>query len=442
MKFLFRPPAARIPVFLLFCTVCSSSAPLTSSGHPQEDYFDSSVPRFEDREYSPTIRTVQLFPAGMPTGRPVLRLGSGEDLELHFDDLGTTTEQLSYTLVHCDADWQPSDLMTGQYLEGAFSEFIQAPRLSYNTLQPFFHYTAEVPSAMMRPTRSGNYVLKVFRDGDENDLVITRRLMIYEPGVQIDARIQASRNVEERNSAQQVDLTLRYPELPVRDPFGELQVVILQNDRWDDRRTGLTPRFVRGNELIYDFPPEGLFPGINEWRNFNTNDLRFRHMRVADIKQGPRLTEVFLFPDEKRNIRVYLEQADINGRYFIDSELDDPFLSADYVNVHFTLPMDQPLADGDLYLYGGFSDLQCRKEYRMSWDAERHLYYLTVPLKQGFIDYAYAFLPKGSNVPDLTRLEGSHFQTENNYLILVYYNDPQQRSYRLVGMRALNSRGN
>ncbi|HPF69010.1 MAG TPA: DUF5103 domain-containing protein, partial [Flavobacteriales bacterium] len=90
--------------------------------------------------------------------------------------------------------------------------------------------------------------------------------------------------------------------------------------------------------------------------------------------------------------------------------------------------------------YGALSDFQCRKEFRMTWDRERDLYHLTVPLKQGFYDYAYAFLPDGSEVSDLTRLEGSHFQTENEYLVLVYFTDYQLRMQRLVGLRSFATR--
>ena len=419
---------------------CASTGPLDLPA--QEDpYYDGPLPRFTDQVYSPTVRTVQLYKQGFALSQPILELGSGDRLELHFDDLQDQAEYLSYTLVHCDADWRPSDVPKGQYLEGAFTDYLPPPRLSFNTLQPYFHYALEVPNDRMRPTRSGNYLLKVFRDNDEEDLVLTRRLLVFEQQVWLDTQVQASRNVDERNSAQQLDLTIRYPGLDVPDPFGDLRVVALQNMRWDAAHSGFKPRFVRTNELIYDFPDAGLFPGNNEWRNFDVKDLRFRHQQVASIVNGPRLTDVFLVPDTKRNIRVYFEQPDINGRYLVQHvEFDDADRNADYVNVHFTLKLDAPLYGGGVYVYGALSDFQCRKEFRMNWDRERDLYHLTVPLKQGFYDYAYAFLPDGSEVSDLTRLEGSHFQTENEYLVLVYFTDYQLRMQRLVGLRSFATR--
>ena len=75
----------------------------------------------------------------------------------------------------------------------------------------------------------------------------------------------------------------------------------------------------------------------------------------------------------------------------------------------------------------------------MTWIPEERAYRVTVPLKQGFYDFTYATLGPNDKVPDLTTIEGSHYQTENDYLILVYLTDRQQRYDRLVGMRFVNS---
>lgn len=76
----------------------------------------------------------------------------------------------------------------------------------------------------------------------------------------------------------------------------------------------------------------------------------------------------------------------------------------------------------------------------MTWSDTAMAYQASIPMKQGFIDFTYATLAGGTSVPDLTLIEGSHFQTENDYLVLVYFSDPQQRCDRLVGMRFVNSR--
>ncbi|MBP7409017.1 MAG: DUF5103 domain-containing protein [Flavobacteriales bacterium] len=421
---------------------CGSYPPATSPTTPAADYWTQQQDLVaEDRTYSPSIRTVQLFKQGFELAPPVIELGGMETLVLRFDDLQPTVENLSYTLVHCTADWKVSDMLPGQYLEGAYNDYLQAGRTSYNTLQPFIHYELVVPNSTMRPTRSGNYLLKVYRGSDEEDLVLTRRLLVYEQRARIDASVQASRQVDMRDVAQQVDLLIATNNLPVQDPFGDIHVAILQNFRWDDVRTGIKPRFVRGTDLVYDFPEQGLFQGGNEYRNFDLKNLRYATQRIARIEPGvgERVYDAWLIPEERRTIRRYNNQQDLNGRYIVrNDQVDGDPLGADYVNVHFSVPMPEKLLE-DVYLYGLLSDFQCRPEYRLTWMPEEHAYTTTLLLKQGFYDFSFVTLSKGASAPDISAIEGSHYQTENEYLVLVYFSDRQLRCDRLVGMRFVNS---
>lgn len=426
-------------LLLLLPIACGSAQPAMDAQSPE--YYAPRTVQYRDEVFDPLIRSVQCFKAGFELAAPVIELGSDEAVELRFDDLRTTTLDLSYTIEHCNADWTPSDLAKGQYIDGAFIDLVRTPRMSFNTLQPFFHYALQVPGPMMRPTRSGNYILKVFQSGDETAVLVTRRFLVVEKIIGIDARVMASRDVQVRDIAQQVDITVRTNDLTVIDPFGDIKVAVLQNLNWHDVRTGLKPRFIRNNELIYDHPPEAQFMGGNEFRNFELKNLRFPSLRVASICTGQDLMEAVLADDPARHIRVYLEQPDINGRYLVrNDDVDGDPTGADYVNVVFSLPVDAPIPGGDVYVVGGFCDFDCRKEYRMQYVPDRKRYMLVAPLKQGFYDYQFAWLAHGAQLPDLTRLEGSHFQTENDYLVLVYLRDHQQRCDRLVGARFVNSR--
>lgn len=427
-----------LPILLTTTTGCGTTTPVAAG---PTDYYQENILRYEDHVYSPTVHTVQLFKRGFELAPPITDLEAQEPLVLRFDDLQPNVENLSYTVVHCNASWQASDLMPGQYLDGVQNDYISAGELSYNTLQPFIHYELEIPNRMMRFTRSGNYLLKVYRGSDEEDLVLTRRFLVAEQKVVIDARVAASRDVDLRDVAQQVDFTVRHPGLSIPDPFGDVQVTVLQNMRWDDARTGFQPRFVRDQELVYDFPQQGSFMGANEYRNFDLKNIRLATRNIDRITDGSGsgVYEAYLTPELKRNIRVYDNQRDLNGKFLIRNDLvDGDPLGADYVKVHFVQPMPDRIGP-DVYVYGGFSDFQCRKEYRMTWSPEERSYKATILLKQGFIDFTYATMGANDKAPDLTMIEGSHFQTENDYLILVYLTDRQQRYDRLVGMRFVNS---
>lgn len=427
------------PPLLLALLSCTASQTAISNN---DDYFSPSELRYENHIYVPSIRTVQFFKKGFELAPPIVELGSPDPLVLRFDALSPDVDHLSYTVVHCNADWQPSDLQASQYLTGMPTDYVPTPRQSFNTLKPYLQYELEFPNDMMRPTVAGNYLMKVYRGNDPEDLILTQRFAVFENRVQVDARIVPTRDIEYRDSDQQLDLTLRYPGIAVPDPFSDLKVVVLQNNRWDDARAGFRPKFIRDTELVYDQPKEGLFRGGNEWRGVDLKNTRYATLRIARFTtSSDGLDEAVLLPDEKREFRVYLDLPDINGKYLVknDQVQHDP-LSADYLYVNFELPRTHEQENGDVYVYGAISDFQCKREFRCVWNAEKKAYTLRVLVKQGYFDYAYAFLPNGSTTPDLALLEGSHFQTENDYVVLVYVRDYQLRCDRLLGLRFVNSR--
>ena len=436
---MYRPHLPLFPILVL-ASACAGTQPMANG--EQGEYFKPTELVYEDHNYSPTIGLVQFFKKGFELSPPIIDLGVNDPLVLRFDDLQPEPDQLSYTIVHCDAHWAPSDLAQSQYIAGAPTDFIPTPHQSFGTITPFIEYTLELPNEMMRPNVAGNYLVKVYRGTDQNDLVLTRRFLVFEQRMDIQARATIPRDVEVKDIAQQVDLTIAYQGVDVADPFSDLSVTVLQNMRWDDARTGLKPNFLRDHELVYDFPKETQFLGANEWRYYDLKNLRYVTTEVNRIVNAPDGTvEVFLQPDAKRDIKVYLDAPDINGKCLVRNDLvDGDPLGADYTWVNFTLPLDGPLASGDIHVYGGFADFQCRKELRMLWMPDQKAYTLRALIKQGYLNYSYAFLPNGSDKPDLTTVEGSHYQTENDYLILVYVKDYTLRCDRLLGIKFVNSR--
>ena len=117
--------------------------------------------QLEDRVYKEHIQSVRLFPAGLAfdasIDAPVVPLRSEKPLVLVFDDLAFDPELYRAKLIHCDADWQKSQLKDNDF-SPTFNEFnIQDYEYSVNTRIPYIHYRFEVP----RVTKSGNYVSKV-----------------------------------------------------------------------------------------------------------------------------------------------------------------------------------------------------------------------------------------------------------------------------------------
>ena len=115
-----------------------------------------------DAVYSDRIKTVQLHPYGNQIGYPIIRLNSGEQLELHFDDLDGNVKNYSYTFQLCNADWTPAMLSHFDFIKGFSQVRLNTYRISSVAFTKYTHYQAMVPDRNCVPSRSGNYILKVF----------------------------------------------------------------------------------------------------------------------------------------------------------------------------------------------------------------------------------------------------------------------------------------
>ena len=104
-------------------------------------------------------------------------------------------------------------------------------------------------------------------------------------------------------------------------------------------------------------------------------------------------------------------------------------VAGNYADVHFTLLAPEPI-NGEVFLSGAFTNWSFANEYKMTYDAIRKEYRGTAFLKQGWYDYQYVV--KSSTLPAYY-FEGTHFETENEYEILVYYKAFQPNADLLIG---------
>jgi hypothetical protein len=155
-------------------------------------------------------------------------------------------------------------------------------------------------------------------------------------------------------------------------------------------------------------------------------------------------TEIFLRPEGERSHQPYITYRDYDGFYFIQTtESINPFWQTDYATVRFSYvpPGNVPYPGKDVYLLGQFTGGGLNDSTRMVYNAEKGIYQLSFFVKQGYYSYSYVTIDRndpGRNASfDLT--EGNHLETENEYMILVYYRAPGARADELVGMSTFNS---
>ena len=396
--------------------------------------------RCVDSIYKKNIKTVQLRDASFEMSQPILNLETQGTLVLNFDDFDGGTKNFMYTFIHCNADWTPDDLSTTEFIDGFADNVISDYKFSFNTIQRFTYYYVSFPNANIRFTKSGNYLLKVYEDGKPDNIVLTKRMMIYENKVTVLAKVKPASLVEYRTFKQEIDFTINHSGYAITDPFGDLKVVITQNNRWDNRKQGLKPVMVKDDDLIYDYDEENVFDGGNEFRHFEVQSFRYQTEYVKSIKKDTGGYHVELLTDQRRSSKRYATYTDMNGNYLVKvQEGTNSETEADYCHVTFFLSSVNVFTDGDVYVFGAFNDWQCTAENRMHYNPARFGYECTLYLKQGYYNYEYVVQKPNETVADQTELEGMHYDTENDYSINVYYHPPGTYYDQLIAVKKLNS---
>tara|TARA_B100000795_G_scaffold209144_1_gene162671 strand:- start:2373 stop:3368 length:996 start_codon:yes stop_codon:yes gene_type:complete len=328
--------------------------------------------------------------------------------------------------------------MKSEYISGFTDEPIIDYEFSFNTLQKYTHYRFNFPNDKIRPILSGNYVFRIFEEGGET--IAYKRFMILETKVTIEAQVRRATLANNRNTKHEIDFTIKHPNLIIADPYSDIKVTIKQNNKEDNCITDLIPNYVKNNKLIYDYEDDNIFLGNNEFRNFDIRSLRFQSERIKKITLDSSYNHVYLFNDKKRPYDLYSIEKDINGSFIIKSqEARKTTIEADYTFVHFTLPLHEK-SYGEMYLIGGFSDWQLKKEFKLRFNATLKQYEGNVYLKQGYYNYHYAMQDISNNNVDVSFIEGTHYETRNDYYIYTYHRAVGDRYDRLVGFLKTSSR--
>jgi hypothetical protein len=386
---------------------------------------------FLDKSYEDEIRTVMLYPGVGGSGnnlRPAVAPIENQNLLLEFDDLQAERSNYYIKLIHCNQDWTKSSLMDLDFLTD-YNEFpINEYDLSSNVSIAYVHYFFQVPAVKL----PGNYLLVVYRENDEKDILLSRRFMIYSNQVSIfqDDLLQGNNRLWATN--QQLNFKVNYSRLDMINPLESVHAVIRQNQRWDNVRVDVKPSFIREDkrELEYRFfDQDNQFMAGNEFRFVDFRSLNYPGQNTGRMDRSERPFHLFVQTDKSREDQAYALLQDLNGNFVIENQdFQNAPLSGDYLFVTFTLATSP--VNGQVYVLGAMNNWLRSDESRMTFRKAKNVYETTLLLKQGLYNYQYWV---ESNKENGFKLEGSHFETENTYEIFIYYRPFRPNADLLVG---------
>ncbi|QEC43013.1 DUF5103 domain-containing protein [Pseudobacter ginsenosidimutans] len=404
-----------------------------------------SMAQIPDAVYAPNIKSVQLFRSGDQLSYPVIRLNSSEKLELHFDEIGGGVKPYSYTFQLCNADWTPALLSQFDYMRGFMQQRINTYRTSSIAFTRYTHYQASLPDQNCFPTRSGNYILRVFLNADTSKTVFTKRFLVVDEKASVPVQIQQPFNGQFFRTGQKVQFKVQLSDaLRVSNHLQQVRVAILQNYRWDNAHIDLKPTFFSRNTLEYNTENDAIFPAGKEWRWVDIRSIRFLSAQIASVKNKPTSTDIFMHPDTDRSGQRFNFFRDANGMYTIETtESINPLWQTDYATVFFSyVPKGNiPFPDKDIYLFGQLTGYNLNDSAKMVWNEGKGAYETSLFLKQGYYDYCYVTIDKNDpkRQASFEFTEGNFWESENEYMILVYYRPIGGRADELISVGRVNS---
>lgn len=390
--------------------------------------------RTDDYVYVENVKSVKFYAGSNPLSFPISDINGSVPLRFEFDDLEGSYFRYYYKIVHCDMNWAVSDLNESEFIRGYNGVEIRNYENSSFTIMQYTNYKFTIPNRDLQWTISGNYLLVVY---DENrDIIITRRFMVSENSLKVNAYVDRAKDVSKYHSHHSIKAELDIKDYYVVDPLKEFKVTVLQNYKWIDAVNTIAPKYLSGDIISFDEFDPLLFKGLNEFHIMDFRSLRSTNIEIRSIEVKRRGVEIYLVDDKIRKYGNYFSRKDLNGNFLILNLDNRGVQSAQYTNVNFSLKSPGPYPDRDIYVIGGFCEWRLYDENKLVYDDETRSYLGRTLLKQGVYDYYYALVDKDFNI-DFASIEGSWFETENDYMVLVYQRSFGSRYDKLAGYRII-----
>ncbi len=395
---------------------------------------------FQNEIFNPLIKSVNLLCNNSKHDLPILSLNTQEQLNLSFDYLSDDAKEFAYTFVKCNSSWDKSEnVFFHDFAEGMEEKFITDFEFSENTSTNFIHYNLDFPSPESKFLMSGNYVL-IVRETETSKVVLTQKFFVVENKTIISPHPQEPIDFESKHTHHQINFTVNHSMVSSDNPMRDFKAVVIQNGRYDNAKIDLKPSFIENNKLTFNNEKENLFEAGNEYRILDFRDLKQLANNVEEIFFQDSMYHVIPKTDYKRAYLNYKRVSDHNGKYFINNKPrnGNPNLTSDYAYVHFRFARKIALDNSTVFILGDINGGEINKDFKMAYKDSLEHYEAHILLKQGVYNYAYASKKIGNQFLSWEETDGSHYQAQNTYTILLYFKGFNDEVEKLIGVKRFN----
>ncbi|MDR3327977.1 MAG: DUF5103 domain-containing protein [Prevotellaceae bacterium] len=396
---------------------------------------------YQTQIFNPEVKTLQIYPVNKPLELPVIELNTNEKLSISFDEMHYGHKNFYYKIIHCNKDFSPSVLSEIEYINGFYYGSIDEVNLSVNTVTNYANYRFEIPDDNFAFKVSGNYAVIIAEDNDFSRPAATAVFYVCESQVKVAASTTSHTDIEFNGRYQQLDFIIDNTGYKVQNAFAEIDVNVFQNRRKDNAVLNLKPTFTSLNKQTYTKNKNLIFEGGNQYRIIDFPSEYAFSGEIDKIEIKADYYNVFLYPATPRNNSSSPTSGlDVDGLFIIHRKNNDyDNFTPDYMWVHFLLPAKTPFKDCEIHIMGELTNNVFNENSKMDYDTDLGIYHKTLMLKQGGYGFMYAFLPKNKNTATLQTFEGSYWQTQNEYTIMVYHRPFGGRYDKLIGVEVLNN---
>ena len=367
---------------------------------------------------------------------PIFKLGDG--FQFQFDDLFGNEANYYFEIVHCDYNWNPTDIPKTEYMKGFDGQRIIQYENSINTLQIYSHYILPIPNQFMQLRISGNYILKILDESRE--VILSRKFIVYEDLVTIPMLIRRARTANYLDYKHNIEFTIQSLVINFQTPLKNIKIALFQNGQLNNAIKNIVPQYTIGNELIYKYDTETQFWAGNEFLYFDNSNIRSAGNNISRIDSSNGIYNSNLYTNNARGNYPYSVTPDVNGNFVVRNlGAVKNEIEADYAWVYFSLSAPTFMKNKGIYITGMFNNYSLSPEYKMDFNKEKNTYEKAILIKQGFTNFQYQIADEKGDIDGENAIDGNFWQTENDYTILVYYRENNDRYQKVIGKATANS---